>query len=123
MALMPSYQSRKEYRHKFGLGFDVSGLAAPHTWARVIQILAHVRRVELTPLDAHRSMACQIAKPGIVKTEGTKALRLIHVLCPFWRCWHRALYVGMGAWNARPQLHGCLPGRRREDAIATQMIT
>ena len=66
-----------------GLGYDGS-MHMFGTRRRFRRLLVHTRRCGVLPQSANRSMASPIPKSGAAK-RGPESLRLIHVLCPFWR--------------------------------------
>eukprot|EP00974_Lingulodinium_polyedra_P013207 1281339-Lingulodinium_polyedra.AAC.1 len=48
---------------------------------------------------------------------------MIHVMCPFWRAWHKQMKArtGMQQQQFPDNNLGFVPGRRREEAMLTQM--
>ena len=104
-----------------GLGYDGS----IHNFGarrRFMRSLVHTRRCGVLPQSANRSMASPIPKSGAAK-RGPESLRLIHVLCPFWRSWCRAALCRGPSLSWASYHHGFLPGRRREGAMMIMRIS
>ena len=89
---------------------------------RLERLLGQVRRAGTTPLSAHRSAPALLRKKWNVR--GVKGLRMIHVLCPFWRAWHKQLKdrTLISSIPYPDNNHGFVPGRRRESALLIQMV-
>ena len=104
-----------------GLGHESVELKT-HVFREMLKsILSVTRRAGVTPLAAHRSSPCLLRKKYGVG-GGTATTRMIHLLCPFWRAFYRNLKNRGRKWSPPPQLHGFVKGRRREGAMATQLI-
>ena len=88
---------------------------------QLVNIHLHVRAANWAPLLAHKSRAWILDKRNSKK--GVKSLRVIHGLCPWWRHFFRAAYCSAPRWIAPPYLYGGIPGRRREGAILSAMVT
>lgn len=86
-----------------------------------LKVLAQVRYNEKVPLDGLRSQGWDMAKPN--GKEGCAGHRVIHMLCPLWKC----SFTGRLHRGPRPRLppadHGFELGRRREAAIGIQLVS
>ena len=81
------------------------------------EVMIHCRRARTPPLAAHHSHAAQLPKNN--GKNGTKAMRLIHMLCAWWRAVYRGLWTSdkkqvagtiIRAWSSPSP-----PKRRRDD--------
>ena len=84
------------------------------------QVIKHMHYTGSAPVDANRSKAF-----FTIKASG--GLRILHVLCAFWKAYFAALvhhYERKGHHPSWPSFcHAYLQGRRRDGAIATQLCT
>lgn len=84
---------RREAAHdQFKAGIDATAerYEAPLARRFLYDILVAVRRLQLLPLDATRSQGWIVNKG--TTAEGTKAVRLLHGLCDFWKASRRACH-------------------------------
>eukprot|EP00972_Heterocapsa_arctica_P033070 4866153-Heterocapsa_arctica.AAC.1 len=47
---------------------------------------------------------------------------MIHVLCPFWRAWHRQIRTRHEVVKPAESAHGFVANRRREGAMMVQLL-
>ena len=117
--LMITQQDRvtRPKQQKQGVGFQTedSPMPAPTALHCLTDNVAKCFKTKWTPLNAHRSWGIPI--PKFNGKIGCAALRLIHLLCTFWR----AMF---GGWTKErvdskqwpPHAQGGIPGRRRQSA-------
>ena len=126
LCMSPDFYSRKR-RGVEGLGAEVgvpAGTARTVT-KRLTRLLIHNRRCGEAPCIAHRSAAFQVDKHN--GATSTKAVRLIHNICPFWKVFYKKIMVEGARAIKDPDfwpsyMMGFISGRRREDAIASVSI-
>ena len=97
MGLRPDYYSVGKPKTE-GIGFQAPGKHARDFADRVPAVHGHVRRSFLTLRIAHKTMGVSLDKEN--NKPGVLALRLIHVLCTYWRTHFRALLLR--STQARP---------------------
>ena len=106
--------------HRAGVGLPEEEVSCEVTRRRAKSVILQVRRSGVTPLVAHRSMPALLRKKYNV--EGTKGVRMIHVLCPFWRAWYRQVRTRHEVAAVLDCSHGFVAERRREGAMMVQML-
>ena len=83
MILFPN--AGKEPR-TLGVGAEQGRIKNSFTFRRIREVLTLVRRADAPPLDASRPSAFKLDKRNGAK--GIKRLRLIHIMCPFWKAFY-----------------------------------
>jgi len=101
-------------------GRDRAPPQVPEVMHRLLQTMVHTLRVGEAPLQAHESWPCLIHKK--FDPNPCLAVRMIHVLCPWWRAWFRVIRLEDPRPDPPPDAYGSAPGRRREGAILVQNI-
>lgn len=128
MCIRPFYTTgRKAVRE--GVGFvrpedDMSYSVVPDFFA---EIFIQVRRGGQAQAIAHVSHGHAIPKPAATAAQGVKRLRMVHMLCSFWKCWYGAmLRIGMRITSFYSHVplwvFGFRPHGRREDPMVAQRI-
>lgn len=128
MCIRPFYTTgRKAVRE--GVGFvrpedDMSYSVVPDFFA---EVFIQVRRGGQAPAIAHVIHGHAIPKPAATAAQGVQGLRMVHMLCSFWKCWYGAmLRIGMRITSfyshVPPWVFGFRPHGRREDPMVAQRI-
>ena len=105
---------------KKGVGFTFSGIP-PVLSGMLHWLFSIIRSTRRILVQFHRSRAWRIPKHNM--KEGCEAVRLIHGLPVMAKAFYKAVYKSSMHGTPAHSEFGCVPGSRREQAVAVQQIT
>jgi len=101
-----------------GVGASQGRIKNSFTFRRIRELLTLVRRADAPPLDANRSSASKLDRRN--GARAIKRLRLIHIMCPFWKAFYKAARRRGKMLEVPHFAHGFVRQRRREAAFLVQ---
>ena len=115
LAMTPNRKHKLARPEVVGIGMSKK-LETPVFTGRLRDLLAHIRRHQLLPMDWLRSWSVGLGKPGKPAANAGE-LRLIHIFCQCGAAWMKALSRDRAVPWFPSWCYGGLAGRAREGAM------